>query len=299
MESVLAPSSALAAGGDVLALTKPRVTGVVLATAATGIFLAPGHPGGLLVAATLAGTALVVGAANALNCWMEREADARMERTRRRPLAAGRLSPGAGLAAGAGFAAAGLAVLLAFAGPLPALLAALALAGYVWVYTPLKTRTPKALLAGAVPGALPPLIGWTAVTGRIGRPGLWLFLVLFLWQLPHFLAITLCLQDDYARGGFKVLPLVKGEAAARRHLLLYTALLVPASLAATPLGLAGRGYLAVAAAAGIVFLAWASSGLRPSSLSAATRRWAGGLFAYSILYLLVLSGALLLDATHG
>ncbi|MHB1844262.1 MAG: heme o synthase [Deltaproteobacteria bacterium] len=294
---LVAPQPLAASLRDLAALTKPRVTGLVLGTTATGIFLAPGHLGALRIAITLGATTLVVGAANTLNCWLERDVDARMLRTRSRPLAAHRLSPATALWFGFGLAALSVPALAVFVNPLTAFLAALALVSYVWIYTPLKRRTPKALIVGAVPGAIPPLLGWTAVTGRIDLPGFWLFLVLFVWQLPHFLAITLYLQEDYGRGGFRVLPLVKGERTARWHLLAYTAALVPVSLAFTPLGVAGKAYLAVALALGLVFLGFAARGLRRGEAAREQRgRWARGVFAYSIVYLLVLSSALLLDA---
>ncbi len=283
---------------DLVALTKPRVTGLVLATTATGIFLAPGRLAGWRIALTLAATTLVVGAANTLNCWLERDVDALMLRTRDRPLAARRLSPRAALWFGFALAALSVPALALWVNALTAFLAAVALVSYVWIYTPLKRRTPKALVVGAVPGAIPPLLGWTAVTGRVDLPGFWLFLVLFVWQLPHFLAITLYLQEDYGRGGLRVLPLVKGERTARWHLLAYTAALVPVSLAFTPMGIAGRAYLAVAALLGLLFLGFAVRGLRKGAIERAARgAWARGVFAYSIVYLLVLSAALLLDAT--
>ncbi len=299
VEAALPAASPRASLRDLVALTKPRVTGVVIATTATGIFLAPGHAPAFRVAVTLLATSLVVGAANTLNCWLERDADARMLRTRTRPLAARRLAPATALWVGFGLAAVAIPALALFVNPLTALLAALALVSYVWVYTPLKRVTPKALAIGAVPGAIPPLLGWTAVQGHIGAPGVWLFLLLFLWQLPHFLAITLYLQDDYARGGFRVLPLVKGEKATRRQLLYYTAALLPLTLWITPLGLAGRLYLPVAALLGVIFVALAWRGLSRDALAAppeVRRAWARRTFAYSIVYLLLLSAALLADA---
>ncbi|MHB8416600.1 MAG: heme o synthase [Myxococcales bacterium] len=300
MEAVL-PVAPRASFRDLVALTKPRVTGLVIATTATGVFLAPGRLGAFRVAVTLVATALVVGAANTLNCWLERDVDARMLRTRSRPLAAKRLSPGTALWVGFGLAGVSIPALALLVNPLTGLLAALALVSYVWVYTPLKRVTPKALAVGAVPGAIPPLLGWTAVQGHLGAPGIWLFLVLFLWQLPHFLAITLYLQDDYARGGLRVLPLVKGERAARRQLLYYTAALLPLTLWVAPLGLGVRQWLYLPAAAllGLVFVALAWRGLSREALEApppVRARWARRIFAYSIVYLLVLSTALLAAA---
>jgi protoheme IX farnesyltransferase len=300
MDAALSPALLSPSGlRDLVALTKPRVTSLVIATTATGVCLAPGHLGALKIAITLAATALVVGAANTLNCYFERDVDALMLRTRSRPLAARRLTPRTALWLGFGLAAIAVPALAIFLNPLTGLLAALALVSYVWIYTPLKRLTPKALVVGALPGAIPPLIGWTSVTGHIGLPGFLLFSVLFLWQLPHFLAITLYLHEDYGRGGLRVLPLVKGERTARRHLLYYTAALVPVTLLFTPMGVAGWGYLAAAALLGGAFLVVALRGLREEANAAppaARAKWARGIFAYSIVYLLVLSTALLLDA---
>lgn len=277
---------------DLVALTKPRVTSLVLATTATGIFLAPGHLSTARILVTLIATAMVVGAANTFNCYLERDRDALMLRTRARPLAAQRLDPRGALWLGAILAGVSIPALAVFLNPLTALLAAFALVSYVWVYTPMKPRSPKALVVGAIPGAVPPLLGWTAVTGHLDLPGLWLFAVLFLWQLPHFLAITLYLKDDYARGGHQILALVRGEATARQHLLAYTLLLVPVTLGFTPLGVAGRAYLTVAGVLGALFLVFAVRGLRQQS----GPRWARGLFSYSIVYLTLLFAALLIDA---
>jgi protoheme IX farnesyltransferase len=183
--------------------------------------------------------------------------------------------------------------------PLTGFLGLFALISYVWIYTPLKKLTPKALVVGAVPGAIPPLMGWTAVTGHLDLGGVWLFLLMFVWQLPHFLAITLYLKDDYARGGLRVLPVVRGEKVARAQLLLYTLLLVPVSLAFTPLRMAGIAYLAVAALLGAGFLWYAIILQRPSRDAAAGQRQARKVFLYSIAYLTVLLGALLLDSVQG
>jgi heme o synthase len=183
----------------------------VICTAAGGMWLAPGPRDAVRAVALLLGTTLVVGAANALNNWLERDVDARMRRTRDRPLPAGRLHPRVALALGLGLPAVALPALGWFTNGLTATLAALALFSYVVVYTPLKQRSPLALVVGAVPGAIPPLMGWTAVTGRLDAGGLALFAVLFCWQLPHFLAVSIYLQDDYARGGLRVFALEHGE----------------------------------------------------------------------------------------
>jgi protoheme IX farnesyltransferase len=284
---------------DLFALSKPRVTALVLCTTVTGIVLAPGHLSIARAIAALFFTALTVGAANTLNCYLERESDGRMLRTRLRPLPAGRLEPKAGLMLGMSLACVSIPALTLILNPLTGFLGFFALATYVWVYTPLKKITPKALVIGAVPGAIPPLMGWTAVTGRLDLGGLWLFLLMFVWQLPHFLAITLYLKEDYARGGLRVLPVVRGERVARLHLLFYTLLLIPVSLAPLPLGMAGQVYLAVAVVLGAGFLAFAIQAQGSAESPAASQRQARRVFLYSIAYLSVLFGALLLDSGHG
>ena len=181
--------------------------------------------------------------------------------------------------------------LLAATNPLTALLGLIALASYALVYTPLKRVTPWAVIVGAVPGAIPPLMGWTAATGSLGAPGWFLFGILFLWQLPHFMAIALYLKEDYRRGGIRALPVVRGDAAARRHLFAFTLALVALSCLASWIGLAGRFYTVTAALLGGIFIVWAWSGLR-SSVSGA---WARRIFAYTLIYLPVLIAVLVLD----
>ncbi len=281
---------------DLFALSKPRVSLLVLATTGTGIYLAPGHLALPRAIAVLLFTALTVGAANTLNCYLERESDARMLRTRTRPLPAGRIEPKSGLMLGISLACLSIPALTLILNPLTGFLGFFALASYVWVYTPLKKITPKALVVGAVPGAIPPLMGWTAVTGRLDLGGFWLFLLMFVWQLPHFLAITLYLKEDYARGGLRVLPVVRGERVARLHLLLYTLLLIPVSLAFTPLGMAGYGYLVAAVLLGAGFLVLAIRAQRTPPSPVAGQRQARQIFLYSIAYLVVLFSALLIDS---
>ena len=164
---------------------------------------------------------------------------------------------------------------------------------YVLVYTPLKRITPWALFVGAIPGALPPLMGWTAATGELGTPGWFGFAFLFAWQLPHFVAISLYLKSDFERAGFQVLPIAKGDVVARRHMFAYSVLLVAVSLSAGPLGLAGSIYMTVAAVAGIVMVLLAAASLLPS----AGKPQATRLFVYTIVYLPTLLTALVLNLT--
>jgi protoheme IX farnesyltransferase len=278
---------------DLVALTKPRITALVLLTGAAGAWLAPGRAAPSTLALSLVGTALIVGAANALNMWWERDVDAHMARTRNRPLPAGRLSPDTALAFGLALAAVS-APMLFLVNPATGLLGLVALVSYVVVYTPLKRHTHLALLVGAVPGAIPPLLGWSTVTGTVGLGGLLLFGVLFLWQVPHFAAIAIFRADDYARAGLQVVSVQHGERAARRTVMLFTVLLVATTLLFVPLGLAGRAYFAVATILGAAFLALGLRGVRGGP-RLDVDRWAKRVFVFSIPYLSLLLFALLLD----
>ncbi len=277
---------------DLLDLTKPRLSSLVLVTAAVGFVVAPGRTHLWDLILTVAGVAMIVAAANTLNCWVERESDRLMRRTRNRPLPSGRL-PG-WVALGQGIALATLALpLIAYASNLlAAALALLAFASYVFAYTPMKRVSSEATVLGALPGALPPLIGWVAATGRIEVGGLVLFGIMFLWQIPHFLALSVFLKDDYALAGLKVLPLDGGMSATRWNVLLWTIALVPVSLLPVRLGFAGDAYGIVAIVSGLAFVALGARGFRQD----AGKRWAVGLFAASIVYLTVLFTALVLDA---
>src|SRR5512136_3464233 len=219
---------------------------MVVSTAAAGMWLAPEQPSAPRAAAVLLGTGMVVGAANVLNNYLERDVDGLMRRTRERPLPAGRVEPGTALALGIALPAFAIPMLAFAANPLTALLALVALVSYAFVYTPMKRRTTAALFVGALPGAIPPLMGWTAATGRLDGRGLALFALLFVWQLPHFLAISIYLREDYARGGLKVFALVHGERAAKRWSVATSALLVPVGMLPAFLGMATWGYGAAA-----------------------------------------------------
>lgn len=263
------------------ALTKPGITRLVVLTAAVGFWL--GDPRGPLARGLLAllGTALVTAGTNALNQWWERDADARMERTRRRPLPSGSLSPRSAFVFGVGIAMVGLIWLALFVNTLTAWLAGASLASYVLLYTPLKRRTPLALFVGAVPGALPILGGWTAATGKVALPALVLFAILFLWQIPHFLALGWLYRDDYRRGGFAMLS--RGDPDGRdtgRQSVVFAAALLVASLLPATVGIAGPSYAAAAGALGVVLVAYSAALLRAPTTVAARR-----LFRASIAYL--------------
>lgn len=277
---------------DLIALAKPRISTLVLITCAGGLWMAPGDMRWTALLATLLGTVGIVAAANALNCYLERESDKHMLRTRGRPLPAGRLEPAWALAFGFVMALLSLPLLALAVNPVTALLAAIALVSYVWVYTPMKQHSPAALLVGAIPGAMPPLMGWTAVTGRIEWPGLVLFAIMFVWQVPHFIAISIYRRREYEKAGIVTLPTKRGPVIARHHLVAWAAVLIPVSLALVPLDVAGPIYGAIATLLGLVFVAWGLRGARDPN----TGRWARQVFLYSLVYVTVLFAALLIDA---
>jgi heme o synthase len=288
-----APRAPLAVARDVLALAKPRLAGLVVCTTAGGMWLAPGRRDATTALAALVGTSAVVGAANALNNFLERDVDALMRRTRDRPLPSGRLEPWVAVAVGLGIPAVALPALALFTNGLTATLAALALFVYAVVYTPMKQRSTLALFVGAVPGAIPPLMGWTAATGSLDAGGLALFALLFCWQLPHFLAISIYLKEDYARGGLKVFALVHGDRAAKLWSAATSLLLVPVSLLLVPLGLAGPIYGAAAALLGLALAAHALLGLRRDG---GGNRWARNFFLCTLAYLTLLFAAIIVGA---
>ena len=277
---------------DVLELTKARLSLLVLITTAVGFWigLRPGDSLGRLLPVLL-GTALVIGGANALNQWLEREPDALMERTKRRPIPAGRVAPETARRWGLLCAFGGTLLLSLTVNSVSALLALAGLASYVLVYTPMKRRTPLCTLVGAIPGALPPLIGWAGARGTLGAEAWVLFAILFVWQLPHFLALALLHREDYARAGFHMLPLIEsGGPTTARQMFLYGMALLPASLCPTVFGLAGPAYFFGALILGLGFLAIAAR-----AAWWRTPRAAWQLFFASVLYLPLLLALMALD----
>jgi protoheme IX farnesyltransferase len=277
---------------DFVALTKPRLNLLVLVTALAGVYLAA--PEGLpaaVVVHTMLGTALVAGGAAAFNQVWERETDALMARTRTRPVPGGRLRVGESIWFALGLSAAGFVELAAGVNVLCASVAALTLATYVFAYTPLKRRTSLATLVGAIPGALPPVIGWTAAGEGVTLPALVLFGIVFFWQMPHFLAIAWLYRHEYAAAGIPLLPVLEPDGRRTgRQALLYAAALWPISLMPTLVGLAGGFYIAVATLLGCALVALAVRFARERSTPAARR-----LFLFSIVYLPLLWGALVAD----
>ena len=273
-------------------LGKPRLAALVMVTMMCGALVAPGpRPLGRLLIAMF-GTALVVAAANALNMYIERETDALMKRTASRPLPTGRLQPEVALWFALACGVVGLSVLVLWVNLASAGLALLALVSYVLAYTPLKRSTGFALHVGAVPGAIPPLIGWASMTGSLAPRALPLFLILLVWQLPHFLAIATFRREEYARAGLVVQPNASGLAATRRSIILYSALLIVVSMSPLALGMAGLWYALVAGLLGLAFFGFGAFGRGQKTVD----RWAKQLFLASLPYLVLVYAALVISA---
>src|SRR2546426_6355527 len=273
---------------DLMELTKPRITLLVLVTTLVGFYM--GSRDGvkfLLLVHAIVGTGLVASGASALNQYFERDLDARMARTRNRPLPDGRLFPNEALIFSSLMSAGGVAYLMFFVNVLTGVLGVATLAGYIFVYTPLKTRTALCTLIGAFPGATPPVMGWTAAGGDIDAVALSLFAILFLWQMPHFFAIAWMCTEDYARGGFSVH--VSGQSTGRQ-IIFFCCALIPISVLPTMLGLTGMLYLLGAILLGFVYLGYGFAvALFRSNAHAYRLLWV------SILYLPALLALMMLD----
>jgi protoheme IX farnesyltransferase len=264
---------------------------MVLVTTGGGLWLAPGELGAVPAALTMLGTAGVVGAANMLNCYLERESDRFMKRTKDRPLATGSLDARFAATFAACLALVSLGVLLAASNVTATALAALAFVSYVWVYTPMKKRSPLAVIIGTLPGAIPPVIGWAAVGGALGWPALVLFMILVFWQVHHFLAIAINQEGEYRKAGLATFPGSYGMGVTRWSILASTLALVAASLVAVPVGLGSWLYLAVAVVLGVLGTARAIEGFRTKDASA----WAYRLFRFTLFHLGLLFIALAID----
>ena len=270
---------------DFVALAKPRLNMLVVASTLVGYAMAPGPPLSLLaICGLLLGTGLVAGGASAFNQVLERDLDALMRRTRTRPLADQRLQPQEGLLFGTAITLAGLLMIVAASNMLAAGVALATLLSYAVVYTPLKRKTSFATVIGAIPGALPPIIGWAAVQGELPAEPWILFGIMFLWQLPHFLAIAWMYRVDYARAGFAMLPVIEPDGRSTgRQAVVYAAALVPLSLAPSLVHMTGEIYFAAALGLGLVFL-WLTLRFAQTRSAADARR----VFFASIVYLPVL-----------
>jgi heme o synthase len=282
----------IAGVGDYLALMKPRVMSLVVFTAFVGLVIAPGHVHPVIGLTALICIAIGAGAAGALNMWYDADIDARMARTAARPIPAGRLAPGEALAFGVTLAVGSVVVLGLLVNIFAAVLLAVTITFYVVVYTVwLKRSTPQNIVIGGAAGALPPMIGWAAVTGGFAVEPFLLFLIIFFWTPPHFWALSLYRTEDYARAGIPMLPVVAGDRETRRQILLYTLVLAPLGIAPWLLGYAGVPYGVVSIAAGgiMVALAWRVRTERRGHNASKQ------LFAFSILYLFLLFAMLLVD----
>ena len=277
---------------DYIELTKPRITWLILMSTAVGYFF--GHHGAWSfwpVLHTILGTALIASGTAALNQWYEREADRKMRRTADRPIPSGRLSAGRALIFGILLSVAGFAELAFGLNWLSAFLGLFTLLTYLFLYTPLKQRTPLSTLVGAFPGAMPPIIGYAAASGILDAQAWTLFAILFLWQFPHFLAIAWMYREDYERAGIRMLPVVQpsGEATARQ-IVLYSLALIPVSMAPSLLGMAGKIYFFGALALGLWYL---YSGVRVALDRTILR--ARAVLLVSVIYLPLIYGLMLLD----
>jgi heme o synthase len=277
---------------DYIQLTKPRITFMVIVTTFIGFILGSAGPiDYVLLLHTIFGTALVAAGASTLNMVLEWDVDARMRRTENRPIPAGRITVIQALSFGSILSGAGLIYLLILVNPLTSVLAAITLALYLFAYTPLKRKTSLCTVVGAVPGAIPPMMGWTSVQGSIGFQAWWLFSILFLWQLPHFLAIGWLYREDYARGGFPMLPVTDTEGIqTSRQVIINTVALIAISLLPAFLGLSGVLYFAGALILGIMFLIMGIRLWQTKSNPSARQ-----LLLASVLYLPLLLSLLVLD----
>jgi protoheme IX farnesyltransferase len=264
---------------------------LVVFTGFAGVVVAPGglHP--LLAAVAVLCIAISAGAAGAINMWYERDIDALMERTRKRPIPAGRIAPNKALIFGITLNLLPILLMGWAVNWVAAGLLAFAAGFYIFVYTVwLKRRTPQNIVIGGAAGAMPPMIGWAAVTGSVTLDSIALFLIIFMWTPPHFWALALYREGDYAKAGVPMLPVVAGPVATRRQILIYTLLLVPLSFAPLALGTAGLVYAAAAAAVG-GYLLWLAVQVWRTASDRAARR----MFGFSILYLFVLFAALIVE----
>jgi protoheme IX farnesyltransferase len=288
----------MAGVGDYLALMKPRVMSLVVFTALVGLVAAPAHVHPVIGFTAILCIAVGAGASAALNMWYDADIDALMTRTARRPIPAGRVQPGEALAFGLTLATGAVVVLGLLVNWVAAGLLAFTILFYIVVYTMwLKRTTPQNIVIGGAAGAFPPMIGWAAATGGIGIEAILLFLVIFFWTPPHFWALSLYRTDDYAKAGVPMLPVVAGADETRRQILVYTLVLLPVGVLPWLLGHAGAVYAAVAIAAGSLMtaLAWRVRSAR----GAAGEQAAKHLFAFSILYLILLFAALLVESLGG
>jgi heme o synthase len=277
---------------DFVMLAKPRLNMLVVASALAGYVMAGGDLANAVgVVCTVVGTALVAGGASAFNQVIERVPDSLMRRTRLRPLPDGRLQPFESLVFAAALALVGLILLAAAVNLISAMVALVTLLTYALVYTPLKRRSSFATVIGAIPGALPPVIGWAAARGALSQGAWVLFAIVFLWQLPHFLAIAWIYRDDYARAGFLMLPVIEPDGRSTgRQAVFYCAALLPVSLAPTLVGLANTFYFAAAFGLGLLFLALTLNFARTRAVADARRLFFASILYLPLIWILMIAG---------
>ena len=275
---------------DFIALAKPRLNLLVVVSALAGYAMGRGDMSGVALLCTVAGTGLVAGGASAFNQVLERRRDGLMRRTRLRPMPDGRLPVRDALLYASGLSAAGLFTLAIGVNLLSAAMALATLVIYAAVYTPLKPRTSFATVVGAIPGALPPVIGWAAATGDLSRGAWVLFGIVFLWQLPHFLAIAWIYREDYARAGFPMLPVIEPDGRSTgRQAVIYAAALLPLSLAPTLVGMAGTAYFAGALALTLMFLGLSVGFARTRAVADARKLFFGSIVYLPLLWVLMIA----------
>lgn len=277
---------------DFVALAKPRLNMLVVASALAGYVMAGGDlSNAAVVVCTVIGTGLIAGGASAFNQVVERVPDSLMRRTRLRPLPDGRLQPRESLIFATALAGTGLTLLAAVVNPLSAMVALTTLLIYAVIYTPMKRRTSFSTVVGAIPGALPPVIGWAAARNGLSQGAWVLFAIVFLWQLPHFLAIAWMYRDDYARAGFAMLPVLEPDGrSTSRQAVFYCAALLPVSLAPTLLGLTNSIYFVAALGLGLLFFGLTLKFARTRAIPDARRLFFGSIIYLPLLWILMIAG---------
>lgn len=290
MTSIQAASSSFAKFkldylSDLFSLTKPRLSSLVIFTSALGVFLAPGKISLIEGFISIAATAGLVGGACVINCFMEKEIDAKMERTKNRPLPSGRISSESALTFGITLIVSCLLALFFLVNFLTGFLGLIAAVIYISLYTPLKRKTSWALFAGAIPGAIPPLMGWTTVTNSFGALGLIIFSILFVWQLPHFLSISIYHADDYNNADIKTFPAHIGFRATNHRIAIYTFILMMVSVAPSFIGAVSREYSIGIYLLGGAFFVYSLVGYFHPENSNEFRQWARKYFYGSLIYL--------------
>ncbi|PKQ05644.1 MAG: protoheme IX farnesyltransferase [Alphaproteobacteria bacterium HGW-Alphaproteobacteria-12] len=298
------PDGGMGSAHDFFELLKPRVMSLVIFTALAGLVVAPGSIHPVIAFTALLCIAVGAGASGALNMWYDADIDAAMARTAKRPIPAGRVTPGEAAAFGSILSVLSVMTMGVLVNWVAAALLAFTIFFYAVIYTMwLKRRTPQNIVIGGAAGAFPPMIGWAAVTGSVSLESAALFLIIFMWTPPHFWALALYRSEDYKKAGVPMLPVVAGEKETRRQIMLYSLALVPVTLLPGIMGFAGLLYTAVTALLGIGFLWFAFRLWRTDAASAdgkaAQDRAAKGLFGYSILYLFLIFSLLLAEKMLG